>query len=95
VAGLDHPAPGAPPRSANLLTDLLTTGADVRRQITGGDGVADFLVVVSLVQADALRLLRGRFGTLDRDLVQRALQQLVIVAVRAVVIEPDGDARTL
>ena len=95
VGGLDHPAPCAPTRGTDLLGDLLTTCADVRRQLVGGDGIANFLVVVSLVQADALRLLWGRLWPLDRDRVECALQQLVVVAVRAVVIESDGDPRTL
>jgi hypothetical protein len=95
VTSLDDPAPGAPAGDAELLGDLLATSTDVRRQLVGGDGVADFLVVVCLVQADALRALWSRLGTLDRDRVQRVLQQLVVVAVRAVVIEPDRDARTL
>jgi hypothetical protein len=93
VAGLDDPAPGAPAGSENLLGDLLATGADVRRQLVVGDEVADFGVVIGLVQAEALRSLRGRFGSLDRDRVQRAFQQLVVVAVRAVVIEPDRNPR--
>ncbi len=43
-------------------------------------------------EADSLRLLR--FGTLDRDRVERPLQQLVIVAVGALVLEPDRDTRS-
>jgi hypothetical protein len=93
VAGFDDPASGAPAGSENLLGDLLAAGADVRSQVVASDEAADFGVVVGLVQAQALRSLRGRFGTLDRDRVQRALQQLVVVAVRAVVIEPDRDPR--
>jgi len=80
-------------RVAGFEVDFLAAGANVRRQLVAGDQVADFGVVVGLVQADPLRLLRGRFGTLDRNRVQRALQQLVVVAVRAVVIEPDRDPR--
>src|SRR6266545_4390132 len=38
------------------------------------------------------RLLRGRLGPLDRDRVERALQQLVVVAVGALVLEPDRDS---
>jgi hypothetical protein len=95
VAGLDDPAAGAPAGDASLLGDLLVASADVRRQLVGGDGVADFLVVVGLVQADALRLLCARLRSLDRDRVERALQQLVVVAVRAAVVEPERDPRTL
>jgi hypothetical protein len=91
VAGFGDPASGSPVRVAGFEVDLLAAGADVRRQLVAGDQVADFGVVIGLVQAQALRLLRGRFGTLDRNRIQRALQQLVVVAVRAVVIEPDRD----
>jgi len=53
--------------------------------------LTDFAVVVGPVQAQALRSFALRLGTLDRDRVKRCLQQLVIVAVRAGVIEPDRD----
>ena len=39
------------------------------------------------------RVVRGWFGALDRDRVERPLQQLVVVAVRAVVSEPIGTPR--
>jgi hypothetical protein len=94
MAGLYDPAPGFPAGNADLLGDLLAACTDVRRETVVRDGVAGFLIVVGL-QADALRLLCGRFGTLDRDRVERALQELVIVAVRTVVIEPDRDPRAL
>jgi hypothetical protein len=87
---------GAPTAgSADLLGDLLTARADVRGEVVVLDQLAGLLVVICLVQADALRLLYGRLGTLDRDRVERALQQLVIVAVRTVVIEPARDPRGL
>jgi hypothetical protein len=56
-----------------------------------GDQFANFAVVVGPVQARALGAFAFRFGALDRDRVQRALQQLVIVAARAGMIEPDRD----
>jgi len=95
VAGLDDPAACFPLGVVGLEVDLLAACADVRRELVVADQLADLSVVICLVQTDALRLLGGRFGALDRDRVERALQQLVVVAVRAVVIEPDRDARTL
>ena len=95
VARLDDPAAGFPLGVVGLQVDLLAACTDVRRELVAAEQLADLGVVVRLVQADALRLLRGRFGPLDRDRVERALQQLVVVAVRAVVIEPDRDPRTL
>lgn len=92
---LDDPAPGFPAGSAYLLSDLFAACADVRREVVIRDGVAGILVVVGPVQADALRSLRGRFWSFDRDRVQRVFQEQMVVAVRAVVIEPDRDPRTL
>jgi hypothetical protein len=74
---------------------LLAACADVWGEVVVLDQLADLGVVICPVQADALRLLYGRLWPLDRDRVERALQQLVVVAVRAVVIEPDRDPRAL
>jgi hypothetical protein len=95
VAGLHHPPSGAPSGGLRLVLDLLAAGSDVRRELVLGDGLARLGVVVGLVQADALRRLGRGVGPVDRDRVQRAPQQLVVVAVGAVVIEPDRDARAL
>lgn len=95
VASLHDPAARPPLGVVRLQVDLLAACADVRRELVGGDGRADFGVVVGLVQADALRLLFSRLRALDRDRVERPLQQLVVVAVRTVVTEPDRDPRTL
>jgi hypothetical protein len=95
VGRLDDPAASFPARGANLLGNLLAACADVRREAVLRDSATGFLVVVGLVQADALRLLRGRLGTLNRDRVEGAFQQLMVVAVRTVVVEPDRYPRTL
>src|SRR5271170_195949 len=51
-------------------------------------GVLRLLLDLLAACADVLR-------ALDRDRVQRPLQQLVVVAVRAVVIEPERNPRSL
>jgi hypothetical protein len=73
MAGLDDPAAGAPAGGANLLLDLLAARADVRCQVVVGGDAARLGVVVGLVEAQALWLLGGRRGPLDRDRVQRVL----------------------
>jgi len=93
VAGLDDPAAGAPAGSVGLELDLLAAAADVRGEPVGADQLARVGVVVGPVEADALRRGLARGGALDRDRVERAFQQLVIVAVGAVVLEPDRDSR--
>jgi hypothetical protein len=95
VGRLDDPAASFPAGNANLFGDLLAPRADVRCELVVSDELACLFIVVGLVQADALGLLDGRLGTLDRDRVERAFQQLMVVAVRAVVIEPDRDPRAL
>jgi hypothetical protein len=95
VGGLDYPPAGAPAGGASFLLDLLAAGADVRREVVVGDDLAGLLVVVCLVQANTLRRLGRWLWPLDRDRVERRLQQLVVVAVGALVVDPDRDARTL
>ena len=92
VAGLDDPASGAPAWGTDLFGDLLAAGADMRGELVVAEEVADFGVVVGLVEAEPLRRFRGRLGTLDRDRVERPLQKEVVVAVGALVVEPDRDA---
>ena len=67
----------------------------MRRQLIGADELADVAVVVGLVEAKALRSFNGRLRTLDRDRVERALQEEVVVAVGALVLEPDRDTMRL
>jgi hypothetical protein len=95
MAGLDDPAPRPPAGFAQALLDLLAAGADVGREVVVDDELAGLDVVVGLVQADALRRLKRRCGPLDRDRVERRLQQLVVIAVGALVIEPDRDPGAL
>ena len=92
VAGLDDPASSAPAGSADLLGDLFAAGSDVRGELVVADEVADFGVVVGPVKAETLRRLGCRLGALDRDRVERALQEEVVVAVGALVLEPDRDS---
>ena len=93
MAGFDDPAAGAPVGAAGLELDLLAAAADVRGESVLADELARVDVVVGPVKADPLRLRRGRLGALDRDRAKRRLQQLVIVAVGARVLEPDRDSR--
>jgi hypothetical protein len=95
VARFDDPTSGAPAGSPDLLGDLFAAGADVRGQFIVGDEVTDFGVVVGPVKAEALRRFGCRLGTLDRDRVERALQEEVVVAVGALVLEPDRDSLRL
>jgi hypothetical protein len=54
----------------HLELDLFAAGADVRGEPPFGDEVADAVVVVAAVEAETLRLLAGRLGSLDRDRVE-------------------------
>lgn len=70
MAGFDDPAAGAPAGSAQFALDLFAAGADVRGELPFGDEVADARVVVAAVEAQALRLLGGGLGPLDRERVE-------------------------
>jgi len=95
VARFDDPAVCLPVGVGGFEVDLFAAGANVRRQLVVDDEAAAVGVVERLVQAQALRCFGGRFGTLDRDRVERALQEEVVVAVGALVVEPDRDALRL
>jgi hypothetical protein len=95
VARFDHPASGAPAGRVGLELDLLTARANVRRQPADSSELAGAVVVIAAVQAQPLGL-RGRgLGPLDRDRVERRLEQLQVVAVGTVVRQPDRDSRAL
>lgn len=71
VRRFDDPAACAPAGDVELVRDLLAAGADVRRELIVGDEIVGLGVVVGLVEAEALRVRRGRPGPLDRDRVER------------------------
>lgn len=91
MAGFDHPSSCAPARGQRLVGDLFSPRADVRRQPLIGEKLSDLVVVIGAVQAQALGLGSSRWRPRDRSRLKRAVQQLVIVAVRAGVIYPDRD----
>jgi hypothetical protein len=95
VARFDDPAARLPVGVGGLEVDLFAAGADVRRELVVADEVADLGVVVGPVEAEALRRFGRRLGTLDRDRVEGALQEEVVVAVGALVVESDRDALRL
>jgi hypothetical protein len=95
MTGLDYPAACPPVGVALLEVDLLTTRADVWCEFAVFEQFADDGEVVGLVQAEALGIVLGGLGALDRDRVQRSFQQEMVVVVRAVVVDPDRDTMRL
>ena len=95
MAALDHPAPSPEVGVSPLGLDLLTSSAQVQGELVRGRYLADLGVVVAPVQAEALRGLCRGLRSLDRDRVDRPLQELVVVAVGARRGEPDRDSRCL
>ena len=70
VGRLHDPASGAPAGGAGLEVDLFAAAADVRGESVLADELARVGVVVGGVEADPLRRVGGRLGTLDRDRVE-------------------------
>ena len=95
MTGLDDPTARPPVGVAQLEVDLLAASTDVWCESAVLEQVADNREVVGLVQAEALGIVLARVGALDRDRVERPLQQEVVVAVGAVVVDPDRDSRSL
>ena len=78
-----------------LELDLLAARADVCHEPASAGGLTGAVVVIAAIQAQSLRLLGRGLGPLDRDRVERRLEQLQVVAVGAVVRQPDRDPRAL
>jgi hypothetical protein len=95
VGRFDDPPSGTPARNAELVGDLLAARPDVRGELVLGDEVVALAVVVGLVEAEALGRLGSRLRSLDWDRVERRFQELVVVAVGAVVRQPDRDPAAL
>lgn len=83
MTGLDDPAMRSPVGVGPLEVDLLAAGADVWCEVEAFEQVADDGKVVGLVEAETLGALLARLWALDRDRLECALQQLVVVAVGA------------
>ena len=81
VAGLHNPASGAPSRDVQLVFDLLASGADMGDKPVGADEFPGLLVVVGLVQADALRPIGGGPRPLYGEGIEGSFKELVVVAV--------------
>jgi hypothetical protein len=67
VTGLDDPAARPPVGGAQLEVDLLAAGANVWCEFAAFEQLANLLVVVGLVEAEALGIVLGGLGALDRN----------------------------
>ena len=95
VGAFDDPAASAEAGFAFDRLCFFTAAADVGGERELGGEVADLVVVVCGIEAQALWPLPGRFGSFDRDRLDRLPGELVIVQVRARWRDPDRDALTL
>ena len=95
MAAFDDPAAGA---KAGLLLErfgFFAAAADVGGEAELGQQLAHLAGVVGLVEADALWLFGRRLRPLDRDRLERDAGELVVVQVRAGVLDPDRDPLAL
>jgi hypothetical protein len=91
VRGLDDPSSCPPPRGVGLEPDLLAARSDVRCESVLLGELANRRDVVGAVKAQALRPGSGRFGPRDRDRLDRLGEELQVVAVGALVRDPERD----
>src|SRR5215213_10831504 len=80
MRALHNPTPRLGP-GMTLGPDLLAARAQVQREAELRGQGARLVIVEAFVEAEVLRPLAGRSGTLDRDGLQRPPHQLMIVAV--------------
>lgn len=95
MGALDDPAARSIAGLAFERFGLFATADDVGGEAELGGELAYFVVVVAAVEAEALRLLRGRLRPLDRDRLDRLACQLEVVAIRTRRADPDRDALAL
>jgi hypothetical protein len=95
VGAFDDPAAGAVAGLALDCLRFLAAAADVRGEAELLGEFAYLVVVVAAVEAESLRRLRCRCGSLDRDRFDRRACQFEVVQVRARWRDPDRDALAL
>ena len=95
VGAFDDPAAGAEAGLAFDCLRLLAAAADMRCEAELVGELVDLGIVVAAVEAEPLRRLRCRCGSLDRDRFDRGASELEVVQVRARWRDPDRDALTL
>ena len=92
VGALNDPAPGAIADLAGECPDLLAASTQMQREAELGGQLAHLGVVVTFVEAEALRTCLGRRRSRDDDAFQRRPRQFVIVAVGTGDADAYGDA---
>ena len=95
VGPLDDPAAGTEASLAFDRLRLLAAAADMGSEAELGGELVDLRIVVALVDAQPLRLFRGRQGPRDRDRLDRGATELEVVQVRARRRDPERDALAL
>src|SRR2546423_1566443 len=95
VGALNDPAVSAIAALALDRLRFLDATADVRGEAELFRERVHLRVVVALVQAEALRRLRRRPGSLDLDALDRRAGELEVVQVRARWRDPERDPLTL
>ena len=95
VGAFDDPAAGAKAGLAPERLRLFAAAADVGGEAELGAELAHLVIVVAFVEAESLRLLRGRGRPLDRDRLDRCAAEFEVVQVRARWRDPERDALAL
>jgi hypothetical protein len=71
MAGFDDPASGAPSGSGAFQFEFVAASTDVRREAAADHELVNPRVGVAAVETEALPMLGGGLGTVDRDGVER------------------------
>ena len=92
VSALHHPTPGFESGLPFDSLGLFAPAPDVGREAELFQGPAHLIKVVTLVQAQTLRMLRSRRRSLHREAVHRGPHQLHVVAVGPIHRQPHRNA---
>lgn len=89
---LHDPAAGAVAEVCPEFLGLFATTADMCREVEIVEQFTDEVVVVGLVQTDALGMLLSGSGTIDGDTLDGLLGELAVIAVGAFDRQAEGDS---
>ena len=95
VRAFYDPASRANARFAFQIFLLFAATSQMERETRCGSNGTSLIVVVSLVEAESLRRRTGRSRPRHRDALYRLGHELVVIAIRAINREADGNARAI
>src|SRR5215207_5826524 len=91
MGAFHHPTSGSDTRFPFEVSGFFTPRADMRRKAKSGQDIADFLIIITLVQTEPLRMLGGRLGTCSHQMLKRLTHHFHIMPICPIDRQPYRD----